>query len=354
MNIQQTSSNKHYPLVTIGIPIYNVEPYLEKSLLSVLNQTYQNLEILTIDDCGKDNSMSIIYNLQKTHPFGHLIKVIKHKQNMGQGEGRNTIIQQALGKYIYFMDSDDYIEPQTIEIMQKEAETNKTDVVIASAQTISFKTGEIKPAFTYPARLVLTGEDVFPNFVCQDLHWHVGIVSWNILFCTSFLRRNNLRFSVRKDEDALFLSDFYSEVKRAVLLPNITYNYVVRSGSTMGNQARNIIPVWEIRERFKGDSLMTERCARLRGRSFYDAHCARVMKHKFRAICVALRHRKKFSEKLTNEEIANELKHPASFKEIISFKRYRGFHLLFYLLSKLPSSIAIAICYFIGKGIRWV
>lgn len=354
MNIQQNPSNMNNPLITIGIPIYNVEPYLEKCLLSILNQTYQNLEILAIDDCGKDNSMGIVRDMQKTHPLGHLIKILKHDQNMGQGEARNTIIKNATGKYIYFLDSDDYIEPQTIDLMQKEAEMNNTDVVIASMRIVIYETGEIRPAFTYPSRMLLTGEDDFPNLVCQDLRWHVGITSCNTLFSTDFLRRNNLHFSVRKDEDALFLSDFYSEVKRAVLLPDITYNYVGRKGSTMGNQARDVIPVWEIRERFKGDKFMTERCDRLRERSFYDVHCARVVKHKFRAVCVALRHRKRFSEKLSNQEIANELKHPARFRDILKFKRYRGFHLLFYTLSKLPSPIAVATCYVIGKAMRWV
>ena len=97
------------------------------------------------------------------------------------------------------------------------------------------------------------------------------------MFSLVFLQRNNLRFAARKDEDALFLSDFYSEVERAVLLPDITYNYVLRPGSIMGNQARDHIPTTEIRERFKTDAKMTERSVRLRGRSFYDVHCARVM-----------------------------------------------------------------------------
>ena len=58
------------PLVTIGIPVYNVEPYIEKCLLSVLNQTYQNLEILVVDDLGTDKSMDIVVELQQSHPLG--------------------------------------------------------------------------------------------------------------------------------------------------------------------------------------------------------------------------------------------------------------------------------------------
>jgi hypothetical protein len=168
------------------------------------------------------------------------------------------------------------------------------------------------------------------------------------------LREHNLRFAARKDEDALFLSDFYSEVERAVLLPDVTYNYVLRPGSIMGNQARNQIPTAEIRERFRTDAKMTERCARLRGRSFYDVHCARVMKHKFRAACVAIRHRKRFTESLLNSEIRQELKHPATFEEILKFKRYRMFHIFFYSISRMPSSLTVLATFIVGKLLRWI
>ena len=342
------------PLVTIGIPVYNVEPYIEKCLLSVLNQTYDNLEILVVDDLGTDNSMTIVANLQHSHPRGQQISVIRHEHNKGVGEARNTSIDAAKGKYLCFVDSDDYIEPNTIELLVAEAEQHDTDVVMASSRKVVYGTGEEQPTFTYKKKEVLKGKDVFAHYLCQDLRWHIGINAWNNLFKTAFLLNNNLRFAARKDEDALFLSDFYSEVNSAVLLPDITYNYVLRPGSIMGNQARNQIPTAEIRERFKTDALMTERCARLRGRSFYDVHCARVMKHKFRAVCVALRHRKRFTEPLPKTEILAELRHPATFSEIRKFKRYKMFHLFFYAISKMPASLAVGISYIVGKIMRWI
>lgn len=342
------------PLVSIGIPVYNVEPYIEKCLLSVLNQTYQNLEILVVDDLGTDGSMHIVSSLQKSHPAGSRIKIIRHSENRGLGEARNTAIENARGDYLCFVDSDDYIESQTIEILLKEAEENSTDVVLASSRKVIYGTNEEEPTFTYKKREVLVGKDVFANYLCQDLRWHIGINAWNILFKLDFLKSNNLRFAARKDEDALFLSDFYSEVERAVLLPDITYNYVLRPGSIMGNQVREHIPTAEIRERFKTDAKMTERCARLRGRSFYDVHCARVMKHKFRAACVAIRHRQRFTEPLLNSEIRQELKHPATFEEILKFKRYRMFHIFFYLLSKMPPSMSVLATSVLGKLLHWI
>ena len=137
-------------------------------------------------------------------------------------------------------------------------------------------------------------------------------------------------------------------------MPDITYNYVARPDSIMGYMARKKIPIREIHERFNTDAIMTEHCARLRGRSFYDVHCARVIKHKFRAVCVALRHRKRFTEPLPDKEIWEELRHPATFNEILRFKRYRVFHILFYMISKLPPSISVFSSYVVGKLLRWI
>lgn len=346
--------NQSLPLVTIGVPVYNVAPYVEKCILSVLSQTYQRLELLIIDDCGADGSIDIIMSLQNNHIRGHCIKILKQPQNLGPGEARNRAIESATGKYIYFIDSDDYIEPKTIGMMVEQAENHGADVVIASMQSVEYETGRITPAFSYPSLDIISGHDAFAHKVCANLHWNVGITPCNTLFNLSFLRKNNLLFAAKKDEDALFLSDYYSEVECAVLMPNITYNYLRRIGSIMGNQARNIIPIEEIRERFHTDKLMTERCSRLKQRNFYDVHCSRVVKHKFRAVCVALRHRKKFTEKLTDREICQEIKHPAIFKEIIKFKRYRCFNLFFYSLGILPPYVSVRLSYVIGKLIHWI
>ena len=342
------------PLISIGIPVYYVEPYIEKCLLTVLNQTYQNMEILVVDDLGTDKSMEIVERLQLSHLYGDRIKIVRHSENRGLGEARNTAIENATGKYLCFVDSDDYIELNTIELLLKNAEEYDADAVFASSRKIVYGTNEEVPTFRYKKKEVLVGKDVFANYLCQDLRWHIGINAWNILFKVEFLRKNNLRFAARKDEDALFLSDFYSEIDSAVLLPEITYNYVLRPGSIMGNQMREHIPTMEIRERFKTDAKMTDNCARLRGRSFYDIHCARVMKHKFRATCMAIKHRHRFTESLSCNEIRQELKHPARLSEILKFSRYRGFHLFFFIIGKLPSSLCVGVCYLVGKVIKWI
>jgi glycosyltransferase involved in cell wall biosynthesis len=351
-NVQNMEANS--PLVTIGIPVYNVEPYIEKCLLSVLNQTYQNLEILVVDDLGTDKSMQIVENIQKNHYRGSCIKIYIQTHNSGSGEARNSVIRQAKGHYIYFLDSDDYIEPNTIELMLKEAEEHHTDAVIASLRKVIWNTDQEQATLQYSSYMLIQGEDEFAKYVCQDLRWHIAITACNILFTTSFLRNKNLFFLASKDEDALFLSDYYSEIENAVIMPDVFYNYVIRPGSKMGNNLRSQIPVREIRDRFVTDAIMTERCARLKNRSFFDVHCARVIKHKFRAVCVALKHRRRFTEYLSGSEIRHELRHPATLQQILKFKRYKLFHLCFYVLGKLPSPLFIAASYGIGKALKWI
>lgn len=343
-----------FPLVSIGIPVYNVEPYIEKCLLSVLSQTYQNLEILIVDDLGSDNSMGIVSELKQRNPRGSLITTIIQPKNRGSGEARNTVIRYSKGKYIYFLDSDDYIEPTTIETMVNQAENNQTDAVIASMRKVVWNSDVELPTLQYTSYKLIKGKDEFANYVCQDLRWHIAITACNILFLTDFLRKNDLKFLASKDEDALFLSDYYSEIECAVIIPSVTYNYVIRPGSKMGNNVRTSIPVNEIRDRFFTDAIMTERCARLKDRSFYASHCARVMKHKFRAVCVALKHRRIFTEQLSDLEIRQELKHPASFSEILRFNRYKLFNVICFLIGRLPPSLCVRVSYIIGKMIKWI
>lgn len=354
MEFQDNMVNDQLPLVSIGMPIYNVEQYLERSLLSALNQTYHNIEILTVDDCGTDHSMEIVERLKNDHPNGNRIRIIHQPHNMGQGEARNAVIDHANGKYMYLMDSDDYIEPNTISIMVPEAEKNQADVVHTVARTVYHESDRVDQGFPDQPYRVIKGKDEFAKVVCADLRRHVSFCCWNILYNLDFLRRNDLRFFKVKCEDVLFFSDYYSCVECAVMMPDVTYNYLVREGSTMGYMQRNSIPARDIRMWFDANRLMLQHAKKLIGRSFYDVHCARVMKWNFRSVCVALRHRQRFDEKLTDSEIRQNLLHPSTLKEILSFDHYRVVNLFFKLLGMLPAWICVKLSYLIGKLIRWI
>jgi len=104
-------SNKK-PLVSVVIPVYNAALYVEESLRSIINQTYNNLEILVIDDCSKDDSVKIVENIAKTDPR---VRLIKNKSNLGIGGNRDKGIKNSKGKYICWQDADDVSLPDRIE-----------------------------------------------------------------------------------------------------------------------------------------------------------------------------------------------------------------------------------------------
>ena len=90
--------------VTIGIPVYQAEEFINRTMESALAQSYSNIEYLIIDDGSQDDSIIKIRQLQCTHPRGNQIRSISHQHNQGVAEARNTIISKAKGEYLYFMD----------------------------------------------------------------------------------------------------------------------------------------------------------------------------------------------------------------------------------------------------------
>lgn len=112
--------------VTIIIPVYNTEKYLMECINSVLNQTYKNYEIIIVNDGSTDSSRNIIKNYLNEHSN----MILLEQENEGQGSARNKAINEAKGKYIYFLDSDDYILPTTIERLYNTCEENELDLIL--------------------------------------------------------------------------------------------------------------------------------------------------------------------------------------------------------------------------------
>ena len=112
--------------VSIIIPAYNIADYITKCIHSIQNQTYQNLEIVVVDDGSADATPEILDELAQTEPRMTVI----HKQNEGVSVARNTGIEIATGEYIFFFDGDDFMEPETVEKVLKTAFEKNADTVI--------------------------------------------------------------------------------------------------------------------------------------------------------------------------------------------------------------------------------
>lgn len=121
-------------LVSIIIPVYNVERYLVECLDSVLKQTYNNIEVICVDDASTDNSLSI---LEKYASQDKRLQVIRKEENVGLASARNAGFDIAIGKYVYYLDSDDYIDLNAIELLYSYAEKYNTDCVYFNSRLIS-------------------------------------------------------------------------------------------------------------------------------------------------------------------------------------------------------------------------
>lgn len=117
--------------VSVLIPIYNVEKYIEKCLITLFNQTYQNIEYVFVDDCSKDSSIEILYKTIEQFPCRkNNVKIIKHPINMGLSAARNTALRNSTGEYIIHLDSDDYFDLTMIEEMVFQAKYTNADMVV--------------------------------------------------------------------------------------------------------------------------------------------------------------------------------------------------------------------------------
>lgn len=121
---------KKYPLVSVVIPIYNVETFVRKCISSVFQQDYSNIEIIAVDDCGTDRSVSIVERLFENHPVNVQCILLHHECNRGLSAARNTGTEHANGKYILYLDSDDALVPYALTHLVEKIEESKSDVVV--------------------------------------------------------------------------------------------------------------------------------------------------------------------------------------------------------------------------------
>lgn len=135
------------PLISVVMPLYNAERFLEKSVKSVLNQTFGDFELIIIDDCSKDGSLNIAENLAESN---ERIRIIKNPQNKGVAETRNNGIREARGKYIALLDSDDIWEETKLEKQIKLLEKEKAQIAYCSYGFIDENDAPIKKPFIVP------------------------------------------------------------------------------------------------------------------------------------------------------------------------------------------------------------
>lgn len=262
------------PKVSIIVPVYNVEEYIERCVNSLINQTLTDIEIILVDDSSTDSSLEIC---KKIALEDNRIKVI-HKANEGAGMARNSALEIATGKYIGFVDSDDYIEPDMFKSLYEIAEKYSSDLVMSGVifvdgNMFSQEGDHIRKTYFDKDTHFETEEDLnklkmgiigaLPEDIDDSKY---GMSIWKNLFRHEIIRRNNLVFQSEREmlsEDALFMIDFISHIKRATGINEAFYNYC-RNGESISKSykkdrfEKSLIFANEVEKRFKKDILKKE------------------------------------------------------------------------------------------------
>lgn len=210
-------------MVSVIVPIYNVEKYLKECLYSIIRQSYRDIEIICVNDCTQDNSVYIVREFQK---MDSRIRMVSHTENRGLGGARSTGIEAARGQYILFVDADDGIAEDMIERLVTQIEKEKADVAVCGVVSFYPDGTQIKESTFHYRTYVPTHVQCFSK---PNDYYHL-VNMWpsaaNKLFKMEIIKKYNCRFPERiLYEDHLFFYQYFSHVKREVYLHEYLYYY---------------------------------------------------------------------------------------------------------------------------------
>lgn len=225
----QKNSYEDTPKVSIVIPMYNCELYIERCIDSLLKQTYGNVEIIVVDDGSLDKGAKIVKDIQlKSEKIVYL-----YQDNSGPGMARNKAIEHATGKYVLFVDSDDYLGKNYIEDMVRCAEKNNSELVIAGYTLVY--ADKKKQVQILPKRYIKN--------VAEEWAYRISACC-SRLYLKEFWSRHNLKFSQEKDaraEDVPISIYSNAMAKNISIVQNAEYYYYQHSESAMNNKKQKVI-----------------------------------------------------------------------------------------------------------------
>lgn len=214
------------PAISLIIPVYNVEKYLEKALKSVENQTFKDFEVIIVDDGSTDSSIKIINEFCERNSNFKLIT----QKNSGPAVARNTALSISRGSYIAFMDSDDYIEPNFLESLYSAAIKNNADIACCNFNNYYPKKNlKIYLPFNSPPGVYTRRKALKKLILDIGMHYFV----WNKLCKREIFFDNNLKFDDMYFEDISISPKMFYYAKKIVLIREPLYNYTSRENSIL-------------------------------------------------------------------------------------------------------------------------
>lgn len=219
------------PLISVIVPVYNVEKYLDKCLCSLINQTYSNIEIIVVDDGSKDSSgqISDIWAAKDKR-----IKVL-HKTNAGLGMARNTGLENANGGYVLFVDSDDFVHEKAVRMLYETMVENKADTVYCGWSRYYSEDNIVEYPLNYVSDKFLDNEVIdkvllemigtLPN---EPVDSYLYMSVWHALYSMKLIKEYSIEFPSEREfisEDIMFHIDYLQRSKRVVFNSNCLYFY---------------------------------------------------------------------------------------------------------------------------------
>ncbi|KUJ57880.1 glycosyltransferase [Chryseobacterium aquaticum] len=230
------------PLVTVSIPIFKCEKFIKNCLLSIKDQKYTNIEVILINDQTPDNSAVISEQFIKENQLSNW-SLINLKENSGLSVVRNEGILRAQGKYIFFVDSDDELYPDSIESLVKKAEETNAEIIMGEVQGIKIPSQEMVDVFPiYTKKDILDGNrEIFSELVNGGF----AVSSWNKLILVDFLKKHNLYFTKGLyAQDSLHTFEMGLYVQKLVFLRKKTYKYYLHQESVIHNRKKIHFDNW--------------------------------------------------------------------------------------------------------------
>ena len=216
--------------ISVIVPVYNVEKYLKKCLNSLLEQDYQNYEIILINDASTDSSLSICNQFAKQ---SDRIKLFNLKTNQGISNVRNIGLQYCSGQYVAFVDSDDYVSPKFLSSMYSAMKEKKADIVCCNHFCFRNNKKTLKVASQNQNSFQLTRSEFIQLVFTLKLSRKMQVLfqgfMWNKLFRRKLL--TNVHFESHCAEDELFLSNIFSRVNTVYYVGEPLYFYNIRDNS---------------------------------------------------------------------------------------------------------------------------
>lgn len=300
------------PKASLIIPVYNVEKYIHQCLDSAINQTLDDIQIVLVDDGSPDNCPEI---LDKYASNDSRITVL-HKQNGGVSAARNDGIEKATGEYIFFCDSDDFLEANALELMYNKALETGADIVISDFRET---TGLYKKMFSneFTTRdtdtLQVLQNSVFPKgrsrLKSREFQWGYCLgAPWHHLIRKTLIDKNQLKFDPYLRgmfDDGVFMLEVFQHAKCVSYISQVTYNYRIVEGSLTHRFNPNILNTYaRIYERIDAFSAKYKK-----DKTFREAYYTRVFGYLNKSIAVYfLNKSNKEPEKKRYEEFCKALK----------------------------------------------